>query len=114
MTYKNFKIEHIDKSSYVVLRVDLSKVDHKYLELFLGYWDIFYDDDDILNEALSFIAIECFIESIKCNSYTTKGMMDIFKDKEGFPRLDGSSGISITQFSHFELEKEDFKITEIE
>lgn len=61
------------------------------LEFFTWTYD---DEADPIDEVLKKYAIEAIREAT-FNTYNTKGVIESFKNKEGFSRIDGSNGIEL-------------------
>lgn len=74
----------------------------------LDFFSWEYDeDDDPYEEYAKKLALEIIIESMLKNR---EGVIRIFNEKEGFPPLDGSMGVSLMQCECWRFYSDDFEI----
>jgi len=71
-------------------------------------WD--YDKEaNPIDEAMKKIALQCIKESTAEN-WNEYGVIEAFKNMEGFPLIDGSIGIKLTHVSGIEIEDEELEM----
>lgn len=66
-------------------------------------------DGDPVDEFMKKLAIECFIVGME-NSWNENGVMHQFEDREGWPRIDGSIGVTILSIDNLRFDPDDIEM----
>jgi hypothetical protein len=64
---------------------------------------------DLVDEFMKKLAIECFIAGCE-RGWNERGVMSQFENREGWPRIDGSEGITILYLENIEFLDEDIEM----
>jgi len=100
---KTYKFEYDMGEAFADFEVDLEKftpeIAKKNLELFFRNYD---KNANPIDEVLKKYAIEVIKECTFTN-YNTLGVICAFESKEGFVKIDGSSGIKLTYCEGYEV-----------
>jgi hypothetical protein len=75
------------------------------LEFFTWHWD---KDSDPITEALKKIALVCL--QFSADGWNEIGIIDQFIDLEGYPRLDGSYGVTLVRIDNFEYDENNLSL----
>lgn len=105
MAKREYKFIYDDSEAFANFKVDTEVFTENHakatLEFFL--WD--YDEDsDPITEVLKKYALEV-IKEATINNFNTPGVIFLFNNKEGFCKLDGSSGITLTCVKYYEFDE---------
>jgi len=108
---KRYKIEYGFHSWECVIEFDTSlftpQLVDEYLKFFV--WD--YDkENDPYEEYAKKLAQAIIIDSMEWN---VEGVKDQFKNAEGYPKLDGSSGVLLVRCDPWEFSDDDFEIKKL-
>ncbi len=102
MAIRSYKFNY-DHQAEVEFKVDTDKLTKDDAKLLLEFfiWD--YDADaDPIDEIMKKYAIACI--KVQCSeNLSLQGIKDDFENAEGFPNIDGSSGIEIVSISGYKF-----------
>ncbi|MBI9052494.1 MAG: DUF2528 family protein [Bacteroidales bacterium] len=86
--------------------VDTDKFTAELANLTLEFFTWEYNKEaDPVDEVLKKIAIRC-IEVASENDYNTYGVTDEFNNMEGYPKLDGSVGLTLTNVDAYKFDED--------
>lgn len=97
--------------AYCSFTVDTNKFTEEMAKDGLDFFSWRYDKEaNAIDELMKKYAIEV-IRISSFYSYNASGVINDFNDKEGFFKIDGSMGITLSKVSGYEFEEEDLEIT---
>jgi len=106
-----------DSFNDIHLEVDRDVYTEELAKCTLGFfsWGSPYDEDgDLVVEALKKIALQCIIQAT-INNHNTYGVISDFNDGvEGYPKLDGTSGIVLKKVEYYEFGDDNLTIEAVE
>lgn len=109
---KTYKFQY-DYWCDIIFEVDTDKYTEELalatLEFFYWTWN---NQNDPIIEVLKKISIQCL--SLSLDGYSVLGIIDEFDNKEGFPKLDGSNGLTLVRIDDFELNENNLSLEIIE
>lgn len=109
---KTYKFQY-DYWCNIIFEVDTDKYTEELalatLEFFYWSWN---NQNDPIIEVLKKISIQCL--SLSLDEYNTYGIKEEFDNKEGFPKLDGSDGLTLVRIDDFELNEDNLSLKIIE
>ncbi len=109
---KRYEFNYGMNDSQAVFTVDDSKFTKEMAQSFLDFfhWETGYDEFlDPIEEAMTKIAMRTII--IGCEGqYNLQGIISQFGDLEGYPRIDGSIGITLIEFYPYEFTESDLSV----
>ena len=98
----DFDYNHMEATLTIVVDTDKFPEEHAHIFLDFFSWNDQPDlDGDIITEAVKKIAMACFRTGKHYD--TEEGVIHELSDWEGYPPLDGSTGIQLTSFSGYEF-----------
>lgn len=107
---KEYNFNYYLHKAAVCFVVDTEKFTEEMAKSTLTFfvWD--YDDEaDPVDEVMKKYAIEA-IKIATFNNYNAYGVKSEFENNEGFCRVDGSYGITLTSVTAFEFEDSDLEV----
>lgn len=124
MDIQTFIVEHTPTDANIIVKIDfdfvhpqLGSVENTMTEV-VNFWvgaedKIKQNDGSVLNTFLKMLCAEVLHEAA-ANFYNVSGVIDVFKEKEGFCDIDGSFGIRLTGINKIDLScQSDFEITKM-
>jgi len=109
---KTFKYEYGSWDAYCELTIDTEKFKKEDAEILLGFfiWD--YDENaDPVDEYMKKIAMQC-IKVATFKGINKDGVIDEFKEMEGWPHLDGTNGITLVSVTAYEFDESSLELEE--
>ncbi len=97
--------------------IDHSVMTDKDLHLINNFWSNSEDrlddcDGDIVQVVLKMLARDALFLMVECPT-SEKGLIERFKSEEGWPALDGSTGILITYVEALDLDYDAFEVKKV-
>lgn len=90
--------------------VDTEKFNPALAKAYLEFFSWSYDEDeDPLDELMKKYGMQA-IKIATSENYNEIGVQDWFDEEEGFPRIDGSDGITLTYVAEFEFDERDLSV----
>lgn len=103
---KRYKFSYHDSDAFACFNVDTDIFTEAMANATLDYYSWHYDHgNNPIDEVLRKYAIEA-IKMITRYGYTLQGVIRDFEDKEGFARIDGSMGITLTVIRGYEFDED--------
>lgn len=108
---KTYECTYNEYEGKAVFKVDTTKFTKEHalstLEFFL--WD--YDKDaNPITEVIKKYSLEA-IKEATFNNYNLEGVINAFKDKEGFGNIDGSIGLELTMVYGYDFDEDGLELT---
>lgn len=92
-----------DHNASCTLVVDTEVFTEDFARELLDFFTWDYDEDENpIDEYMKKLAVKC-ISLATFENYTAYGVIQEFNELEGFPKLDGTSGIILTQVNDYEF-----------
>ncbi|MEH0153691.1 DUF2528 family protein [Limibacter armeniacum] len=113
MPIKEYRCQYDSSYAEVTFEVDTDVFTTESANVLLEYWDWDYDEEaDEIEEAIRKWSLECFREAMSRRIDNADQLIDVFDSKPEWPKLDGSIGVKVVNFSPFEL-REDWLTVDI-
>jgi hypothetical protein len=106
---RKYKFEYGYSEGEAVFEVDTTKFTEEFAQATLGFfmWD-FDGDADPIDEVMIKYAIEA-IQTATFGNLNTYGVKESFNEKEGFCKVDGSSGITLIHVEGYVFDENNLK-----
>lgn len=103
-----FDYDSMEAFAEFIVDTEIFTADHAKATLEFFTWK--YDEEaDPIDEVMKKYAMQA-IRIATANNYNEIGVIEEFKDMEGFCRLDGSVGIKLTQVSYYEFDEDRMEV----
>lgn len=110
MAIKNYTFKYNLYEAEVSFKVDTEKFTEEMAKATLEFFTWDYDKSaDPIDEVMKKYAITA-IEIASSEDYNAYGIIHEFDDKEGFCRIDGSQGITLTWSEKYEFDEENLSM----
>ena len=111
---KTLEYDYSRHEASCTLQLDTEKFMKEDAQVLLDFfsWDYPYDTDaNPVDEYMKKVAMEC-IKVATFNNYNEKGVISEFEEMEGWPRIDGTNGITLLDVSTYEFYEGDLDLIE--
>lgn len=103
---KIYKFDYNSMEAFAEFTVDTEKFTADHARATLEFFTWKYDEEaDPIDEVLKKYAMQA-IKIATAKNYNEIGVIEDFKDMEGFGRLDGSIGIKLTHVQEYEFDED--------
>lgn len=94
------------------LKLDTEKFSKDDAQMLLDFFSWDYDEEvDPVDEYMKKVAMKC-IKVATFGNYSLQGVISEFEDLEGWPRMDGSNGITLLDVTMYEFDEDDLTLKE--
>ena len=106
MAIITYKFDYDSMEAEVKFKLNNETFDPKIAQEVLNFWTWDYDDEgDPTEEFMKKLALEC-IRVASMNNWNRYGVIQDFKSKEGWPKIDGTYGIELENIHQYEFREE--------
>ena len=111
MAIKTFKFNYDFNEAEATFKVDTDVFTKEHAKATLGFFSWDYDEhNDPITEVLKKYAMEAIIVATKY-SFNVNGVISDFNNKEGFAKVDGSLGLTLTSVYGYEFDHDNLDYT---